>query len=417
MKINNSMAILFWLCTQKTDSSSKAPIYCRITIDGKRTQFSTGIKIESAKWSSASSKATGTTQEAKNLNEDLETIKGNLRRIYNQLQATHSQVTGDMVKNAYTGKDQERKTIIDIFTLFNALLYEKVKQQKAAKKTWQRFEGIKKNIISYLKKEYSLQDKPLRELKQSFGEEFFHFLLLHQKLKENTAMHYIKKVKQVLGFAVRKGWLDKNPIIDIKCTYKPPSREILSMAELNTLYATEMPNERLEEVKDVYLFSCYTGYAYKEVRNLAPKNITLGMDGNKWVSIQREKTDAAEMLPLLPLPLELIEKYREHPYCVANNKLFPVRSNQKYNQNLKQVAKVAGINKNLTTHTARHTFATTVTLENDVPLETVSKLLGHRSIRTTQIYAKVTVKKLSNNMQLLKDKLFPKQTETVKTGT
>ncbi len=153
------------------------------------------------------------------------------------------------------------------------------------------------------------------------------------------------------------------------------------------------------------MFCCFTGYAYLDVYNLTPENIVTGVDGNKWVVKDREKTKTPEQIPLLPIALEIIERYKNHPTCVNKNSLLPVNSNQRYNGYLKEIADVCGIKKHLTTHTARHTFATTVTLEHDVPIETVSQMLGHKNIRTTQIYAKVTQRKISNNMEELKKRL------------
>lgn len=197
----------------------------------------------------------------------------------------------------------------------------------------------------------------------------------------------------------------------------PPSpRLVLTMEELLAIQNVALPIDYLSEVRDVYIFSCYTGYSYYEVSMLTPDHVIRGMDGNKWISIKRHKTGEPEMVPLLPIPLSIIEQYKNHPDCLVNGKLLPVKSNTKYNMHLKQVAERAKVKKYLTTHTARHTFATTVTLEHDVPLETVSRLLGHRSIRTTQIYAKVSLKKLSNNINDLRQKLnhesFSKKTGT-----
>lgn len=219
-----------------------------------------------------------------------------------------------------------------------------------------------------------------------------------------------------MDFAVNKGWLEKNPIANYKCPYKNPHREVLSMLEINKLMQTEMPNHMLERVRDCYIFSCFTGYAYKEIDSLTTDSIVIGMDGNKWISLSRHKTDEPEPVPLLPIPLEIIDRYKNDVWANAHSKLLPVRSNQKYNKNLKKVAELAGIKKHLTTHTARHTFATTVALEHDVPMETVSRLLGHRCIRTTQIYAKVSLRKLSNNMNQLRNKLSLEES-TMKTGT
>ena len=405
MKVNQSMSVLFWLYTQKADDSGLAPIYCRITLAGNRTQFSTGKKVHPDYWNSNANKVSNKCPDAISINEDLDSIKGDLRKAYNQLTATNTHVTGEMVRNSYTGKGEEKKTIIGLYDYNIDLFNQKVKQKKAAYKTLQRFHTIKAKVIAFLRKEYSLSDKPLYSIKQSFGGDLKHYLTINDGLCENTANKYLKSCKQLFEFAVLKGWLEKNPMKGFKCAYKNPHRETLTMEELNKLMELSLPLQRLAEVRDVYVFSCYTGYAYQEVYDLTSANIVVGMDSHKWLNVQRQKTGDPEMVPLLPVALHMIEKYKDHRYCICNNKMFPVNTNQKYNEYLKEIAKIAGIKKKLTTHTARHTFATTVTLEHDVPLETVSKLLGHRSIRTTQIYAKVSLKKLSNNMNDLRAKL------------
>lgn len=166
-----------------------------------------------------------------------------------------------------------------------------------------------------------------------------------------------------------------------------------------------MPVTRLEEVRDCYIFVCYTGYSYSDAEALGPDHIAVGIDGRKWIIRDRQKTDTTENIPLLPIPLEIIDKYKNHPYCKANRKLLPLNSNQRYNGYLKEVADICGIQKNLTSHTARHTFATTVLLTNDVPMETTMELLGHTDIRTTQIYGKIVQKKISRDIELLRAKI------------
>lgn len=405
MKVNSNMAILFWLYAQKKDDAGKAPIYCRITLDGKRTQFSTAKKIEPGYWISQASKVDKKSCDAEVINEDLDTIKGDLRKIYNQLTAMHKHVTGEMIKNAYTGKGQEKKTLMDLFNINVEKLKHAVKNGKAALKTQQRLENIHRKVQAFLKKEYHLTDIHLVELKPALGGDLKDYFSIDCNIGDNTSFKYVGIIKELLNFAVAKGWLEKNPIANLSCPYKNPHREVLTMIEIGKIMETEMPNKMVERTRDIYIFSCFTGYAYKEVDSLTKDNIVIGMDGNKWISSCRHKTDEPELVPLLPIPLEIIEKYKNDVWANAHNKLLPVRSNQKYNKNLKKVAESAGIKKNLTTHTARHTFATTVALEHDVPMETVSRLLGHRSIRTTQIYAKVSLKKLSNNMHDLQVKL------------
>ena len=416
MKVNPNMAILFWLNAQKKDDAGKAPIYCRITLDGKRAQFSTAKKIEPGFWISHASKVDKRSPNAFEINEDLDTIKGELRKIYNQLTATHKHITGEMIKNAYTGRGQEKKTLIDVFNIQVAKFKLAVKNGKAALKTQQRLENIHRKVVAFLKKEYHLSDISLVELKPSLGNDLKDYFNIDCNIADNTTFKYISIVKELLDFAVDKQWLETNPIKHFRCPYKNPHREVLTMIEIGKLIETEMPNKMVERTRDIYIFSCFTGYAYKEVDSLSKDNIVIGMDGNKWISLDRHKTGEPELVPLLPIPLEIIEKYKNDVWANAHNKLLPVRSNQKYNKNLKKVAELSGIKKHLTTHTARHTFATTVALEHDVPIETVSRLLGHRSIRTTQIYAKVSLKKLSNNMNDLRAKLFS-ETKAVKTGS
>ena len=181
------------------------------------------------------------------------------------------------------------------------------------------------------------------------------------------------------------------------------------MHELVGMYEKEIALERLAEVRDVYVFCCFTGYAYETVYNLESANIFKGLDGKLWITKDRQKTGVEETVPLLPIALAIIEKYKNHPYCLSENKLLPVNSNVRYNAYIKEVATICGIKKELTTHTARHTFATTVLLENDVPIETVGKLLGHKDLRSTQIYAKITKRKISNNMMALESKIFGEQ--------
>jgi len=205
--------------------------------------------------------------------------------------------------------------------------------------------------------------------------------------------------------SVDQGWLPANPLGGFKCTYEEPQREWLTMEEIMVLYNKELI-PRLAEVRDIYLFCCFTGYAYIDVLTLTPTNIVTGIDGEKWLAKNRIKTGTPEHIPLLPIAAEIIDRYKDNLYCKHYGLLLPVNSNQRYNAYLQEIAAICDIKKHLTTHTARHTFATTVTLENDVPIETVSQLLGHKSIRTTQIYAKITQHKISNNMRVLRNRLF-----------
>jgi len=217
-------------------------------------------------------------------------------------------------------------------------------------------------------------------------------------------MKYIRNVKKVINQTVLNGWLPRNPFAQFKCSTHAVIREILDEAELSALYSKEFKQERLGEVRDVFLFCCFTGYAFIDVFKLKQTDVAKGIDGDCWIFTRRTKTNTVSNVPLLPQAEEIVNKYKDHPKCVQSGKLLPVNSNQKMNAYLKEIAILCNINKELTMHIARHTFATTVTLSNGVPIESVSKMLGHKKLATTQIYAKVLEHKVSEDMQHLKQK-------------
>lgn len=205
--------------------------------------------------------------------------------------------------------------------------------------------------------------------------------------------------------------LDKNPFVNYKAKVKEVERAYLVQEEIQAIVDKEFATERLNQVKDIFLFSCFTGLAYIDVKQLTRSNIGLGIDGGKWIFTNRQKTDTRSNISLLPIAEEILDKYKQHPQCLNEGKLLPVLSNQKMNSYLKEIADLCEINKELTFHIARHTFATTVTLTNGVPIESVSKMLGHKNLRTTQHYAKILDKKVSDDMKVLRTKILFKESE------
>ena len=319
--------------------------------------------------------------------------------------ASGKSFTAEDLKNAYLGKVEHNRTLVEAFDFHNRRFAEKVKSGKTSARTLKRLEIAKYKTIAFLKLYFKFSDMPLTEIKYAFAADLEHYLTTEQHIGSYTAMKYVKILKQVLKLSVDQGWLPANPLGGFKCTYEEPQRERLTMEEIMVLYNKELI-PRLAEVRDIYLFCCFTGYAYIDVLTLTPTNIVTGIDGEKWLAKNRIKTGTPEHIPLLPIAAEIIDRYKDNLYCKHYGLLLPVNSNQRYNAYLQEIAAICDIKKHLTTHTARHTFATTVTLENDVPIETVSQLLGHKSIRTTQIYAKITQHKISNNMRVLRNRLF-----------
>lgn len=405
MKVNQDLCILFWLCKQKNDNTGKATIYARLTIGGARTQFSLGKKVMPSQFIRQSGLVKGSSEEAKTLNNYLTLVKGKLQQHYNILITQQEVVTPEMVRNAYNGSTGNTKTLVQAFKYHNEQFEQKVKAGNRAPASLEKFKTTLDKIISFLKAEFNLSDIPLPNIKHSFAEDFEHYLTITEKLQNNSAMKHIRNTKKILWMCVQKDWLNKNPIQEFRCSYHSPDRERLMKDELDRLISKEMPLKRLEEVRDTYVAMCFTGYAYKDASILSKDHIHIMIDGQRWFMKNRVKTECKENVPIFPIVEEIIERYKDHPYCVRYNKVFPINSNQKFNAYLKEVAAICQIDKNLTTHTARHTFATTVTLSNGVPIETVSALLGHNSIRTTQIYAKIVAQKVSDDMGLLKLKL------------
>lgn len=405
MKVNHELSVLFWLWKAKQTSDGLVPVYVRITVNGLRDQFASGKKILADHWNEETGFAVRACKDAISINTYITSTRKELEACYNRLRDEHEDVTAKMVKEAFLYKPEPKPTLMQAFKMHNDEFAERVSKGKGTKGTLGRYERLQRKVEAYLKKKFKAGDINLDQIQYSFASGFYHYLLM-QDINENASMKYVKTLKQVMTKAVNEGMVTQSAINNFKCTYKDPDRDYLELDEILKMYNKKISCQRIAEVRDVYVFCCFTGYAFETVYALEPDNVFTGVDGGLWVTKNRAKSGTEETVPLLPVALEIIEKYKNHPYCINENKLLPVNCNQRYNSYLKELADICDINKHLTTHTARHTFATTITLENDIPIETVSKMLGHKDIRTTQIYARMTKRKIANNMRVLHDKLF-----------
>jgi site-specific recombinase XerD len=272
-----------------------------------------------------------------------------------------------------------------------------------------------KYLEKFLKERQKVKDIKLEKINYKFVTDFEYYLktykpLVHQKpLHNNGVMKHMERFRKMINVALKNEWIEKDPFKAYKIKFVKFERGYLTEFELEELEQKEFKIERLQMVKDLFIFSCYTGLAYIDTVTLTPANIIKRIDSEAWLATQRTKTKTPVKVPLLPKAIEIIEKYRNNPKCLAEGSLLPVLSNQRLNGYLKEMADLCGIEKNLTFHLARHTFATTVTLSNGVPIESVSKMLGHTKITTTQVYAKVIERKLGEDMLLLKQKLAKKK--------
>jgi len=404
MDQKNTFAVSFFVRNDKKDSNGKLPIYMRITVNGERAELSTQRKIEPTRWNKAG-QAKGNKDDIKSLNNYLDILKNKVYDIRADLIQKNQLVTAEVIKNEYNGIGKQTKKLSEVFEYHNQKVKELVGYDYA-QATYRRYLTTQNHVINFLKYKYKTTDIYLSQLNHEFITEFEYYLKIENKCNHNSTAKYIKNLKKVVNLAYKNDWLSKDPFSNYSIHINEVKRDFLTSEELDAIENKEIKLERLEIIRDAFVFACYTGLAYIDIASLTSESIGIGIDGLYWIMTYRVKTDTKTNIPLLPKALAIIEKYKDHPHSKAKNLLIPIPSNQKVNAYLKELAIICGINKNLTFHLARHTFATTVTLTNGVPIESVSQMLGHKNIRTTQIYAKVVEKKVSEDMLNLKEKLI-----------
>lgn len=394
---------LFYLKKSKADREGRAMIYLRITVNGRRAELSTGRKIHPNKWNSSTMMVQGFSSQVRQLNVFLNKMRTDIYKQAEKLKERDLPVTAIAVRDAYLGKDQEYKMLLQIFQEHNDQVDRLIGKDFAAG-TAERYKTARKHIKDYINLEYRRKDIPVREVDHAFISGFEYYLKTKRNCSHNTAIKYVVNFKKIIRIAYANNWIKKDPFANWKVRLKTVEREFLTADELQQLMDTAFATPRLEHVRDIFVFCCFTGLAYADVKKLTNDDFAIGIDGELWIQTKRTKTKTKSNIPVLPTALMILEKYEDSPYLI-NNRVLPVLTNQKMNAYLKEIGDLSGINKNLTTHLARHTFATTVTLSNGVSIESVSKMLGHKNLRTTQHYAKILNRRVSEDMQLLKKKL------------
>ncbi|WP_215235740.1 site-specific integrase [Dyadobacter linearis] len=401
--LETSFGLNFFLKTPRNESPDGIRhIYMRITVNRQPRDIATKRAWHPSKWNIRAGRATGNKEDSKELNSYLDSLSAKVFQAKKLLLETDKEVTADAIKNLLLGKDEDRRTILTIFKEHNDQIAALVGADFAAG-TLERYETSLKHTREYIKWKYNEEDFDIKKLDFEFISQFEFWFKAKKKISHNTTMKYLANFKKIVLLCVKRGWLLRDPFYAFKFSKREVDRQALTESELKKVWDKEVGDGRLAYVKDIFLFCCYTGLAYADVYKLKRTEIVEGIDGGKWITTKRQKTDTPSRIPLLPMALEIMEKYEDHPQCENENRVLPVLSNQKMNSYLKEIADLCGIKKNITFHLARHTFATTVTLTNGVPIESVSKMLGHRNIKTTQQYAKIVDRKISDDMARLKD--------------
>jgi len=345
----------------------------------------------------------GTSAEAKATNSFLDTLKAKVYDYQQQLIREDELVNVENMRNKIMGVEKRSHMLIGIFKQHNQEIKALVGREFATA-TYTRYETSLKHTVDFLQWKYKVSDIDIRKINHETITSYEFYLKSVRNCNQNTTAKYIKNFGKIIRICLANGWIERDPFINYKCKIVEVERAFLSQDEIESMFNKTLSTDRLNQVKDIFLFSCFTGLAYADVKKLSRKNIGFGVDGEKWIFINRTKTDTRSNIPILPIASFILEKHENHPQVVNQDKLLPILSNQKMNSYLKEIADACGITKELTFHIARHTFATTVTLSNGVPIESVSKMLGHKNIKTTQHYAKILDLKVSDDMRMLKDK-------------
>lgn len=405
--MQTKISILFYAKRAKANVDGLIPIYLRVTIGGRRIEISTKRYVEIAKWSVEQGRMKGNSEQAYSINTYLDILKGKVYDYQKELMHEGETITAEAMRNKLVGIEVKHHTLIPIFEDHNKEI-KALLNKGFAPGTLGKYKTTLKHILEFLQWKYNVSDIDIKKIDHAFITGFEFYLRSIRRCDNNAAVKYVRNLGKIIRICLNNKWLTIDPFANYKGKTKEVERVFLTEEEIQTLISKEFSIERLSQVKDFFLFSCFTGLAYIDIKNLTKANINIGIDGEKWIFTKRGKTGTPSNIPLLPMAGAILNKYKDHPACLNKNRLLPVSSNQKVNSYLKEIADLCGFSKELTFHCARHTFATTVTLTNGVPLESVSKMLGHKSVKITQHYAKVVDRKVSNDMKLLREKFSSK---------
>ena len=399
-----TFGLLFYIRRDKTNKKGEAPVFMRLTINGERADASIKRFIEPHAWNSAKGKANEKSRGGKDLNLYLDAISANILRIQRDLELDKKEVSAQIILNRYLGKEQsDRHTLMEVFRAHN----EKCRALSGislAPATVIRYETTLRLTEEFLQKNYKKEDCYLDEVTNQFIEDFEFFLKTVRRCCHNTTTKYLLNFKKIIRIALAKGWMKKDPFAQVHFHFEPVEREFLEKQELKAMLNKEITITRLAQVRDIFCFCCLTGLAFTDVQQLRPEHLAADIHGKIWIRKARQKTKNMCNIPLLDEAQKIIDRYRDHPYCQTHGVLLPVCSNQKTNSYLKELADICGIPKNLSTHCARHTFAT-LTLASGATIDNVAKMLGHANVNMTRRYAKVLDSSIMRDMEVVAENM------------
>ena len=381
----NYFSILFFIKRTKLLKNGEAPICLRITVNWKRAEVQIKRSVEVNKWNNQKECAIGRDNKTLELNHYLETVRTKILRIHRQLEQDNKPITAEILKCHYYGESETPKMLLEVFKEHNQKCSELIGKDYV-RATVMYYERTARYLSEFIKQNHRLSDIPLKDIDYNFIQAFEHFVKTVKNCQQNATVKHLKNFKRIIRIALLNHWIISDPFAEIHFKQTPTNRDFLLEEELQLILRKQFNIPRLETVKDIFIFCCFTGLAFTDVQHLTPEHILCDNKGEYWIRKPREKTTNMCNIPLLEIPLKLIDKYKHHPECERKNIVFPVPSNQRMNSYLKEIADLCGIKKNLSTHVARHSF-TCIALANKVSMESIAKMLGHSNIKTTKIYA------------------------------
>ncbi len=402
--METKIKITFWLYKAKSRNSKLSPIYLRVRYDYDYFTKSTGLTVKESLWDKKSMRVKGG-GEAEITNSQLDTLQHKIVNMINQLTISGRPFDVEVIKNKLDGKEEKDLTLFKVYN-DHLRMMRKLEGKDYAKATIVKYTNTKVRLSQYVKNRFKRTDIFLHELNHDFMQGFEIFLKTKFDNSKATCYKHYQRFTRIINIALQRGYINRHPFPTYKIKMPKKKIEYLTQEEVDRIANTNFEVERLNIIKDLFIFCCYSGLAYAEVSNLTEKNITIGMDGEKWMNILRKKTNKHYQVPLLPQAIEILNRYKNHPISLNKGILLPVPSNVKYNAYLKEIGRIAKVNKNLTTHLSRKTFATTIMLANGVNIGILSKILGHASVQVTlDSYGAFNDQLMLQNMAMLREKL------------
>ena len=385
--------------------NGECPVMLRITLNQRSTTLSIKRAVKKEVWNPESGLAKGKTVEVNSLNKYIDAVRAKAYEKYTELLQKHEEITPDLLKDSILGKNSaESKMLLEIWQDHNERLKSLIGKENSYT-TWQKYNACRLFFEAFLIKTHKKKDISIKLIDRELVINFEHFLKIDRNCAYNTTVKYLQQLKKIIRLCILNGWLKYDPFINIKLGLKDVDRNYLDERELKALLEKEFNVHRLATIRDIFVFSCFTGLSYSDLKRLNKSELEFDSNGSLWIRSKRQKTGVRANIPVLAVPMAILDKYCHLEQISDSKPLLPVASNQKVNAYLKEIADLCNINKELTFHVARHTFATTVTLTNGVPIESVSKMLGHKNIKQTQHYARIVDLKVGEDMKALAQKL------------